>query len=110
MKKLITGTLLILAAAAPLSAAVEPPVPIRTVAPNYPQDMRVKQESGIVQVNFLVDAHGAVQDAKVVKASDQAFSEPALEAVKKWKFKPAEKDGSIVAVRVTIPIRFDVAS
>ena len=57
-------------------------------------------------MSFLVDDHGTVKDAKVEKASDEAFADPALDAVKKWRFKPAERDGNAVAVRVTIPIRF----
>ena len=43
---------------------------------------------------------------KVEKASNDLFVKPAMAALKKWKFKPAERDGSRVAMRVSIPIRF----
>lgn len=87
---------------------MEPPVPVRTVAPDVPHELSRSGGSGLVTVNFLVDEQGAVQDAKVEKASAQMLEEPALKAVRKWKFKPAKKDGVAVAIRVSIPIKFEV--
>jgi protein TonB len=85
---------------------VEPPVPVRIVSPSFPNDLHDKGISGVVMVNVLIDTQGNPQDLKVAKSSNSEFEEPALEALKKWKFKPAERDGSIVALRVVIPIRF----
>ena len=87
---------------------LEPPVPVRTVAPDFPNDLRNRGISGVVMVNVLIDTQGNPQDLKVAKSSNSAFEEPAVEALKKWKFKPAERDGAIVALRVVIPIRFSV--
>lgn len=86
---------------------MEPPVPVRTVAPKFPEEMRRAGNSGIVTVSILIDEKGNVTDPKVVKASNDAFSEPAIEALKKWKFKPAKKDGEAVAIRVSIPVQFN---
>jgi protein TonB len=111
MKKiLLIVSLLAIVGISPVIAATEPPVPIRTVDPVYPTQLRQDKVNGIVMVNFLVDDHGVVQDPKVLKASNADFAQPALDAVKLWKFKPAERDGNIVAVRVTIPIRFSLDS
>src|SRR5258708_6747637 len=66
---------------------VEPPVPVRTVAPKFPDEMRRSGSGGIVTVSILIDEKGNVTEPKIVKASNDAFSEPALEALKKWKFK-----------------------
>jgi periplasmic protein TonB len=85
----------------------EPPVPVRTVAPKFPDEMRRQGNSGIVTVSCLIDEKGNVMDPKIVKASNDAFSEPAIEALKKWKFKPAKKDGEAVAIRVNIPVQFN---
>jgi protein TonB len=87
---------------------LEPPVPVRTVAPEFPSDLRDKGISGVVMVNVLIDAQGNPRDLKVTKSSNNAFDEPAVAALRKWKFKPAERDGSIVALRVVIPIRFSI--
>jgi len=51
---------------------------------------------------------GNVTEPKVVKASNDAFTEPAVEALRKWKFKPAKKDGEAIAIRVNIPVQFNV--
>lgn len=91
----------------PAAEGMEPPVPVRTYAPHFPDEMRRIGNSGLVTVNVLIDEKGNVNDPKVVKASNTAFSEPALEALKKWKFKPARKDGEVVAIRVNIPVQFN---
>lgn len=89
--------------------ATEPPVPVRTVAPRYPDEMRRDGTSGVVTVSCTIDEKGNVQEPKVEKSSNDAFSAPALEALKKWKFKPAKKAGTPVAIRVNIPIQFNVS-
>ena len=85
----------------------EPPVPVRTVAPEVPSSFSRSGSVGLVTVNFIVDEKGNVQDATIVKSSHAVLEEPALTAIKKWRFKPAKKDGVVVAVHVTIPIKFD---
>ena len=86
----------------------EPPVPVRTVPPKFPEEMRRSGSAGLVTVNCLIDEKGNVTETKVVKASNDAFAEPALEALKKWKFKPAKKEGAAIAIRVNIPVQFTV--
>ena len=85
---------------------VEPPVPVRTVAPDFPDEMRRSGTSGVVTVSILIDEKGNVQEPKVVKTTHEAFSQPAMDALAKWKFKPAKQDGAAVAMRVNIPIQF----
>ena len=85
----------------------EPPVPVRTVAPDVPSSFSRSGSVGLVTINFLVDDKGNVQDPTIVKSSHPELEAPALTAIKKWRFKPAKKDGAAVAVHVTIPIKFD---
>ncbi len=84
----------------------EAPVPVRTYAPEYPEQLREQHVMGVVYVKCTVDAQGNVVDPEVEKSSNNGFDKAALEAVKKWKFKPAKQDGSPVAKKVSIPIRF----
>jgi len=95
------------ALAARADEKTEPPVPVRTVAPEVPSSFSRSGSVGLVTVNFLVDEKGNVQDPTIVKSSHPELEEPALTAIKKWRFKPAKKDGNVVAVKVTIPIKFD---
>jgi protein TonB len=88
----------------------EPPVPVRMVAPEPPASFSRSGATGLVTVTFTVDDKGNVQDPSVVKSSHHELDESALAAIKKWRFKPAKKDGVPVAIKVTIPIKFEVES
>jgi len=109
MKTSLTAALLLatsLLVVAPARAATEPPVPVRTAAPDYPDDMKRDGVSGIVMVKCTIDAQGNVTTSIIEKSSNAAFEKPALDALKKWKFKPARADGNPVEVTVSIPIKF----
>lgn len=88
----------------------EPPVPVKTPPPKYPQELRREGINGVVAVVVVIDETGAVAEASVSKASHPAFEQPSLEAVKAWKFKAAKVGGNAVKVRVTIPLRFSTDS
>lgn len=103
-KLVLIGLLLVGAAAA--DPKTEPPVPVRTVAPDYPATLKRDGVSGIVTVKCTIDEKGDVTETEVVKSSNAAFDEPAVAALKKWKFKPAKQDGNPVAIKVSIPIKF----
>ena len=96
----------VLTSAAFAQSKTEPPVPVRTVPPDYPADLRRDGVSGIVTVKCQIDALGNVTEAEVEKSSNPAFDQPALNAIRKWKFKPARMDGTPTAIRVSIPIKF----
>lgn len=88
------------------AAGREPPVPVRTVAPDYPRDLRDQKVSGVVMVKCTIDEQGNVSETEVSKSSNEGFDKFAIDALKKWKFKPARQDGSPIAMTVTIPIKF----
>jgi protein TonB len=84
------------------------PVPVKTPPPEYPEAMKRQGVSGVVAVSIVIDEKGLVISSSVAKSSQAEFEAPALEAIKKWKFKPAQKDGAPVKMKVTIPIRFNL--
>jgi len=84
----------------------EVPSPVRTFVPEYPDSLRNAKVAGLVTVMIVIDESGDVIAAEVVKTSHDDFSEPAVAAVRRWKFKPAKLDGKSVKVKVTIPVRF----
>ena len=45
-------------------------------------------------------------DAKAVNTVGMGLDERAVEVVRRWKFKPATKDGKPVAVKVTLEVEF----
>lgn len=89
--------------------ALEPPVPVRTVAPKYPTDLKRDGITGVVSVNCVIDEKGNVTEPKVLKSSHPSFSDPAVEALSKWKFKPAKRGGVVVSIKITIPIQFTIS-
>lgn len=82
------------------------PVPVKTPPPAYPDALRRDGISGMVAVRVLVDESGNVAECEVTKSSRSEFEQPALNAIRTWKFKPASKDGSAVRSRLVIPIAF----
>ncbi len=90
------------------AAGRENPVPVRTVAPEYPRELKAQNVSGLVMVKCTIDAQGNVAETTVVKSSNEQFDRFATDAIKKWKFKPAKQDGAAISVQVTIPVKFVV--
>lgn len=90
------------------AAVTEPPVPVRTVAPDYPAKMKASGTSGLVVVACDIDDKGSVSNVTVAKTTDDAFNDAAIAAVQKWKFRPGQKDGAPVATHVNLPVKFSV--
>jgi periplasmic protein TonB len=59
-------------------------------------------------VEVVVTEKGEVRDARVVKAPSKNFADNAVKAVKKWKFKPASKDGKPIMVKAMVEVVFRV--
>jgi periplasmic protein TonB len=88
---------------------LEAPVPVRMVPPKFPPEMRREGTGGVVTVRCTIDEKGNVTEPEVEKASNPAFIQPAIDALRKWKFKPAKRGGTPVALKVSIPIQFSIS-
>lgn len=75
-------------------------------APDYPGELRHKKIAGTVYVLFLVDQGGRVASPLVQKSTNPAFEQPALQAVKRWRFDPGKRNGQTVQFRMRVPITF----
>ena len=82
------------------------PVPVKTPPPSYPEDLKRDGITGMVAVRVHIDESGNVVECAVSKSSHEAFEQPALDAIRGWKFKPASKAGAAVKSRLIIPIKF----
>ncbi len=83
----------------------DPPVPVNTVKPAYPEFAREAQIQGKVILHVLVDTHGRVKNVKVIRGVT-GLNEAAVDAIKKWVFKPALSNNKPVAVWVEVPMDF----
>ncbi|MGC1645451.1 MAG: energy transducer TonB, partial [Candidatus Sulfotelmatobacter sp.] len=59
-----------------------------------------------VMVSVVITPEGTVRDAKVMTSLDKDLDQKALEAVSKWKFQSATKDGKPVALRTVVELNF----
>ena len=74
--------------------------------PEFPKKAG-KTKSAAVQLDVNISADGHATGIQVVQDPGSGFGEKAVEAVKKWKFKPARRpDGTPVAVRIKIEVVF----
>ena len=85
-------------------------LPIVKVAPQYPRRALQKGIEGHVTVEFTVTALGTVIDPRVIDANPpNVFNRAAMNAVKKFKYKPKIVDGKAQAVTgVRNIIRFEL--
>jgi protein TonB len=83
----------------------EPPQVIRQVKPVYPDMARQAELEGVVLLLVGVDEFGNVIEATVLQ-SVPGLDQAAIDAVYKWKFKPAKQRDIPVPVRISLPIRF----
>ena len=83
------------------------PVPISSPAPRYPTMALRRRETGTVRIRVDVSAEGAPVATTVVESSQSRdLDRAALEAVRRWRFQPAEANGRPVAGSVIVPISF----
>ena len=79
----------------------------RRVNPVYPRQARSMRIRGTVKVEVLVDENGQV--AEVGKTSGPSLLRRAAKnAVKKWRFRPFEKDGQPVKAAGWVSFNFNL--
>lgn len=84
-----------------------PPAPRgRFEPPVYPAKMKQARIEGEVVLSFTVDQEGFTRDIKAVSSSNGAFEQPAIDAIKQWRFWPAQKDGLPVSSPRQMPLAF----
>ena len=83
----------------------EPRQIIVQIPPEYPDMARMAELEGVVMVQIGVNEFGDVVEANVVSGIE-GLNQAAIEAVYKWKFRPAKQRDIPVPVRIVVPIRF----
>lgn len=86
------------------------PEPLTQVAPVYPPELRKSKIEGSVTLVFVLAEDGHVEEPRVENSSRPEFERPALDAIRKWRFRPGVKGGQPVRTYIRIPMRFRVAS
>jgi protein TonB len=83
---------------------------VRMVPAKYPLEAARNGEQGWVDVAFTVEADGSVSGAHVTNAEPRrVFDRAAIDAVSRWRFKPALINGTPTAVVVQRRIEFKLS-
>ncbi len=92
----------------PEGKITQTPQVIHQEPPIFPLPMRYSGMRGEVLVDFIVDIEGRVRNPFVVRSLNPAFDDPALEAVRKWRFEPGRVGEKPVATHMQVPILFQL--
>ena len=80
---------------------------LRCPNPGYSAEAHARNFQGKVVLQVVITPEGRATDIKVLKATGMGLDEKAIEAVRKWTFKPAMGPGGRpVPVRVTVEVAF----
>ena len=91
----------------PLKEAV--PLYRENPPPAYPRVARRRGCEGTVLLEVLVTEKGRVGERRVVESSGhEPLDKAALQAVKDWRFSPGRRGNRAVAMRVLVPVRFQL--
>jgi TonB family protein len=91
------------------TGGLRPPVPIHKVDPKYLPAVIAERVEGKVQLAGVIRINGRVDLLRVLKGVDPRLDHSAEEALMKWEFEPAERNGAPVEVDVVAEIPFLLA-
>lgn len=90
-----------------ISAGVAGGLLVQKTAPAYPQMAREARVSGTVVIQATISKTGTIENLHVVSGPTM-LRQPALDAVKTWRYKPYLLDGEPVDVETTVSVNFSL--
>ena len=91
-----------------LSDDMVAPVVLRRVDPKYTPLAIAARKNGVVVVQATITREGNVVDVRVMKTLGYGLDDAAVNAVRQWKFKPAERFGRPAAVLYNLTVKFQL--
>ncbi|MBL8112086.1 MAG: energy transducer TonB [Acidobacteria bacterium] len=85
---------------------VSEPVLIHSVDPVYPNLAIRARLQGFVLVEAIIAADGTVTDVRMLETTSPLFNAAAIDAVRKWRYRPATYSGLAVPVYLTVRVTF----
>jgi periplasmic protein TonB len=89
-----------------VGGGVSAPRVIYQVDPEFSEEARKAKYQGTCTLLVVVDAAGRPTNIRVGSSLGMGLDEKAIEAVKKWRFEPAQKDGHPVNVDIAVEVDF----
>ena len=82
------------------------PTVVTRIDPVYTEIARKARISGIVILEAIINTDGNVRDVRVLKPLPMGLDQSALDAVRRWKFKPGTLNGRPVPVIFNLTVNF----
>jgi protein TonB len=77
--------------------------------PIYPADALAARIEGRVLLRATIEKSGRVGEVSIERSSGHAsLDRAALDAVRRWRFTPAERRGAAIVHEVIVPVRFTI--
>jgi len=89
-----------------MGETITQPRPFRKVDPGRPEDEELARLRGLTVLFAVIRKDGTVEKVRVVRSLNPALDERAMEALKKWKFKPAQLGNETIEVQALFGIPF----
>jgi TonB family protein len=86
--------------------AVSNPTPLVTPEAEFSDEARRQKFQGMCMIAVIVDSRGNPQNPRVIRPLGMGLDQKALDAVLRYRFKPAMKDGRPVPVMITVAVNF----
>jgi TonB family protein len=93
-------------AVVPGTSGLTPPKVQHMVQPKYTSEAMRAKIQGQVVVQLIVDAQGAVTNARIIAGLAPDLDEQSLVAVRQWRFEPGTLDGQAVRVACFATLEF----
>jgi len=82
------------------------PVLVWKIDPDYSDQARTARLQGLVVVRIEVGPDGQPRNLRIDQGLGMGLDEKAMEAVRKWKFRPGTRDGRAVAMSAMVEVHF----
>jgi TonB family protein len=89
-------------------SGIEPPRLLREVKAIYTDDARRRGLTGEVLLEIVVRRDGSVGEVSVIRAPGGGLEQRAIDAVRRWRFAPARRQGVPVDVIVEVAVEFSL--
>ena len=87
-------------------SGIDPPRLLREVKADYTEEARRRSLAGEVVLEIVVRRDGSVGDVKVLQGLGGGLDDRAAQAVRQWRFAPAQRRGAPVDVIVEVSVEF----
>ena len=80
----------------------------KKVDPTYPEEARKNRQEGVSIYGAIISPTGCLRDIQVLKSSYPLLDMVGMEALARWRYKPATLNGQPVTVFLTITITYNL--